>query len=216
MLPRLPLPLLSFLVAALALLVAPATSGAAPGAQLGAVDCDAGGAIATLTNSEGGPARFTILRDDVAISTDVVPAGGAPVTRIVPIAEGRAARITVRYGSSYVSSYVRRDCSVGGAASIASVDSSSSAPSAPYDAQLVVPGTGVRGADQAAASAATPGASAAAGGDVTINDRVTTWPLLVAALVILSMLALLVRSARLRTRIRVLVGRPAPAARQRA
>jgi hypothetical protein len=202
---RIPRPLPVF--AALAVLLAmPATSHAAI-ATLGAVDCDAGGAVATLTNDSSGPLRYTILRDDRAIATVIVPAG-PPVTRIVPIAEGAAAQVTVRAGNSYVSGLVRRSCAAGSTNVTTTASSAvAGASDAPFVASPVIPGTGVRGADQAAAETTKPAAS----DEVTLRDVATTWPLLAIAGIAL-LLAGVLAAGRVRRRTPELEEQPAPAA----
>lgn len=207
--PRLrPLPLLATLVALAAPLLVPAAAVAAS-ASIGPVDCDAGGAVVTLTNTGGGPARFTILRDEVAIASAVVPAGPS-VTRVVPIAEGAAARVTVRYGSSYVSSYLRRSCS-GASGNGAPVTAVAGVSDAPFQASPVIAATGVRTADAAASEPS----RAARTGDVTLEDAARTWPLVLVALASMFAVAFLV-SGRLRNRIRSIGSRREPAARRRA
>ena len=200
----LPLPALAALTLALAL---PATSHAAAAATIGAVDCDAGGSIATLTNDESAPVTFIVFRDERAVANVVVPPG-PPVTRVVPIAEGSASQVTVRYGGSYVSGYVRRSCT----ATPAAADRApvvAGAAAGPVEASPVVPGTGVRGATQAVADA--PERERAAD-DVTITDTITTWPFLfIAGLALL--VAAVLAAGRVRRRPQVDAAPEAPAAR---
>jgi hypothetical protein len=204
-LPRLPLHALATLALVLAM---PASAGAAASASIGAVDCDAGGSIATLTHDEGAPVTFIVLRDDRAVANVVVPPG-PPVTRVVPIAEGAAAQVTVRYGGSYVSGYVRRSCSATPAAADRAPAVAGAAAS-PVEPTPVIPGTGVRGAKPATATPAERASS-----DVTFTDTITTWPFLfIAGLALLA--ALVLGVGLVRRRPPADDATPAPAARPHA
>lgn len=199
--------LLVLLLSLAAPLVLPAAASAVS-ASIGPVDCDAGGAIATLTNTEGGPVHFTILRDDVAIATAIVPAGPA-VTRVVPIAEGAAAQVTVRYGSSYASSYLRRSCT-GAPAEAALKAAAVSSSDAPFAAAPVAAATGVRSGGTPRSTPSEPQA-----GTVTLEEAEQSWPLVLVALAALFGLAI-IANARLRNRLRALGTRREPAAPRRA
>lgn len=152
-----PVRTLLLIAALLGALALPATARAAsPVITIGPVDCDAGGSVVTVEVASGAPVRVRLLRDQRLLGTMVVPAG-APVTRVVPIAEGSASRIDVRHVDTFTSAFVRRDCS--GAPS-ASAPANSNA-EAPFVDGPVVPGTGVRDEGRGAAPAAVTAAQAA-------------------------------------------------------
>jgi hypothetical protein len=184
------------------LLALPACANAAS-VQISAVDCDAGGAVATLTNAGDVPRTFTVLRDDRAIAS-VLVAPGQTETRTVPLAEGEAAQVTVRDGSSYVSSYVRRACGANATTTPATTPTSTAA-DAPFAATPVIPATGIRGAAQAAAS------ERPANDEVTLRDVAATWPLLAIAGIAL-LLAAVLAASRLRGRTPERDEQPAPLA----
>lgn len=186
--------------------LAPSHAIAAPAATIGGIDCAAGGAVATLVNTSGGPMRFTLLRDDVAVATAVVTAAAGPVRRIVPVAEGAAAQVTIRYGSGYTSAYVQNSCAASGTTAGTTVEPALE--SAPFEAAPVA-------AAAASRPAATPGPAVPdAGADVTLAEEPATWPYTLAAIVAL-LLAVLLSGGRLRNRLRRSAARRAPAARQR-
>jgi len=192
------------------LLALPATSQAA-GAGIGAVDCDRGGAVLTLDGASATPTSWTILRDERAIA-NVVVQPGAPVTRVVPIAEGAAAQITARSGATYVSALVRRGCSEANATATPATTATAStaiAEASPFESSPTVPATGVRGAAAAAQEAP---ADAQDTGAMTIPQVARTWPFLVIAAAAL-LLALALSWGRVRRRLPGRASRQAPAAR---
>jgi hypothetical protein len=138
------------LVAALVLCVPASAHAAGASATVGVVDCD-GGAVPVTISNDGAPLTFQILRDDAVISSRVV-SGGAPIQVFVPIAEASHALVTVRYGSSYVSSSVARRCTGTG-----NVRSFSTASASSADAPFVSSAT----AAASSASAASPDTSSA-------------------------------------------------------
>ncbi len=139
-------PIRIFVLALAALVGFVPVSSAAPHARVGPVNCDAGGAIVNLSNDGGAPARFVLLRDDTVVATHVVPAGVASLQQVVPVAEGTAAQVTARYGASYASSYVRRECGPRSTAEVAAApaNTADAATSVPYRAAPVVPVTSTR------------------------------------------------------------------------
>lgn len=76
---------------------------AQPGGSISGMDCGAGGAIVSLTNTGGQPASFTILKDGAVVHTLSVN-GGASAQRAVTIAEDTTANIVVQSGGGTITS----------------------------------------------------------------------------------------------------------------
>lgn len=162
--------------ASVVLLALPGSSAvAAPQAKIGPVDCDAGGSVVTLSNDAGGPARFVVLRDDVAIATVVVPAGTVGVRRVVPIAEGAAAQVTARYGGSYVSGYVRRGCEPTTQTAAAVAAARADIEDTPNASAPVIPATGSRAIVPATAPVTATATAPAASERATDPARSSAW-----------------------------------------
>jgi hypothetical protein len=155
--------------AALALCMPASAHAAGASAKVGVVDCDLGAVPVTLSN-DGAPLTFQVLRGTEVIRSMVVAGGGAPTQVLVPIAEASHALVTVRYGSSYVSSSVARRCSGAGdvrtfgSSSTASTDAPfvSSAVAATSSGSAASPSTAARTPVKRSTSAAHPDGGASA------------------------------------------------------
>lgn len=82
---------------------------AVPGSTIGDIVCADGGAHATLTNTGGEDAVFTVSLNGTATYTVTVP-GGETRDQLVPIAENTTATIDVASGAHTNSKTVTRDC----------------------------------------------------------------------------------------------------------
>lgn len=180
--------------ACLALFAIPsAATAATPSITIGPVDCDAGGSVVTVSHESGAPVRVQLLRDEQQVATMVV-APGAPVTRVVKIAEGAASRVDARQGDSFTSAFVRRDCT--GAQAPAGDVRAANLPAiradAPFAAGPVVPATGVRDGVRVTAPQGPIERETAA----DLPSPVRTWPLLLLAAAALLAAALVSASWR--------------------
>lgn len=75
-----------------------------------AVSCARGGAVVTLANTGAAPVRFTVLHGHAVALSTVLSATVTPVTRIVPVPVDATETMTVRFGSSYVSTRIDGAC----------------------------------------------------------------------------------------------------------
>jgi len=108
---------LLLVLSSLVVMPAPAGAAAGPAASIGTVDCVNGGAYANMSNAGNQPTTFTIQRDGATVDTVVLERATVGASRLVPIAEGATATITVDMGGAgYVSASVTRSCATDAAA----------------------------------------------------------------------------------------------------